>query len=646
MPSAAIDEGIIAWIELESGERIDPSSSSRLDRSSRAQIEGRTYLESILSWEPPAKLPEGYHRLVVDAGGTESSSLLISAPYRASAPPEERRWGVFLPLHALRTRRSLGIGDLTDLEALTEWVAAKGGSMVATLPLLAGFFEDPFFETSPYSPASRLFWNELFIDPEAVPELERSAEARGLLASGDHRRELAALGSRQLVDYRATMAAKRRVLEALARAFWTGHGPRREAFEAFARATPRLLDYASFRAACERHGRWWGRWPARERDGRLPPEGGLGDSARYHAYVQWLAEQQLSSTAGSARSCGAALYFDMPLGVNPAGYDGWREPEAFLSGVSAGAPPDAFFKGGQDWGFRPLSPEGIRAQGYRYPIEVLRHMLRHAGVLRIDHAMGMHRLFVIPAGMKATEGVYIRYRAEEWYAILCLESRRSGTVLVGEDLGTVPLAVTQALLRHGIQRSYVMQFELARKSSRRVRPPPRNAVSSFNTHDMAPFAAFWRARDVDHWVELGLVDPGEAAVRRTERQGQRSRLIALLVGDGLLLERDTGNDPAVFLAALRYLAASPAKMLVVALEDLWLETRPQNVPGTTAEHPNWRRRARFGFETASRLPEVTSTLALIDAIRKESEDARVDPPPDLVTRRLGTHGRTKRGERT
>jgi 4-alpha-glucanotransferase len=606
------------WLETDAGDRLDLGAASRLRPGRAVEVEGRSFVEAFLPASDQPALPPGYHRVTLEADGQRATSLLISAPSRATPPPSERRWGVFLPLHSLRTTRSLGIGDLTDLEALTEWVASKGASMVAILPILAGFLEGPLFEASPYSPASRLFWNELWIDPEAAPEFRSSTEARELLSSPGYRRELARLASSTLVDYRAVMSAKRKVLEALVRTHRAERGPRRQAFDAFARANPRLVDYASFRAACERHGGWWRRWPASERDGTLPPQGGNAEGARYHAYVQWLAEEQLAATAERARARGAALYFDLPLGVNPAGYDAWRDRDAFLSGVAAGAPPDLFFRSGQDWGFQPLSPEGIREQGYRYPIAVIRHMLRHAGLLRIDHAAGLHRLFVIPDGMRATEGVYVRYRPDELYAILCLESRRSGTVLVGEDLGNVPLAVTQALLRHGIQRTYILQFELMKKRPG-VRPPPENAVAAFNTHDMATFAAFWRAMDVDLWVELGIVDREDAAAQKADRRRQRERLVEHLVGQGLLRPGQARDEEAVLQAMLAFLAGSPAKMALLALEDLWHETRPQNIPGTTDQYPNWRRRAKLGFESFRRRPEVTSTLAQVELLRKRGE---------------------------
>jgi 4-alpha-glucanotransferase len=605
-------------VDLDTGDRIELPARTGLRPSSAIQVEGLSFVEAMLSAAGSGPLPDGYHTLTLTAGGEDATSLLISAPARATPPPPERRWGLFMPLHSLRTKRSLGIGDLSDLQALTEWAAAKGASMVAILPILAGFLDGPMFDASPYSPASRLFWNELWIDPEAAPELQSSAEAQDLLSSPGYRRDLARLASASLVDYRAVMSAKRKALEALARTFWGEPGTRRQAFDAYARSNPRLMDYASFRAACDRHAESWGRWPARERDGTLPPEGGRPDVARYHAYVQWLAEEQLSTTAERARARGAALYFDLPLGVNPAGYDAWRDRHAFLTGLSAGAPPDLFFRSGQDWGFQPLSPEGIREQGYRYPIAVIRHMLRHAGLLRIDHAAGLHRLFVIPNGMSATEGLYVRYRPDELYAILCLESRRSGTVLAGEDLGNVPLAVTQALLRHGIQRTYVMQFELMKKRPG-VRPPPENAVAAFNTHDMATFAAFWRTLDVDLWVELGIVDRDEAPAQKAGRRRQKERLVEHLVAQELLRSGQARDEEAVLRAMLSFLAESPARMVLVALEDLWHETRPQNIPGTTDQYPNWRRRARFGFESFRRRPEVTSTLARIEQFRKRGD---------------------------
>ncbi|MGD2116508.1 MAG: 4-alpha-glucanotransferase, partial [Acidobacteriota bacterium] len=355
----------------------------------------------------PGTLPLGYHRLHLELDRGSADVLVLAAPRRAfgserdpTAPREPRAWGVFLPLHALRTARSWGTGDLTDLARLTGWVAGAGGGMVGTLPLYASFLgagREPF-EPSPYAPASRLFWNELYADPEAAPELERSKLARELLGSTAFREELADLRNADLVDYRQAMRVKRRVLRALAEAaFEDGGVARRAELEAFVREHPELEDYAAFRARTERDGPW-GTWGGR-------PDEVDPDSRHYHLYVQWLVHSQMGALA--------AVYLDLPLGVHPDSYDLWRHRELFAEGVSAGAPPDPFFSRGQSWGFPPLHPERQRAEGYAHLRRVLSTAMEASGVLRIDHVMALHRLFWVPSGHDATEGAYVRYPAEE-----------------------------------------------------------------------------------------------------------------------------------------------------------------------------------------------------------------------------------------
>ena len=251
-----------------------------------------------------------------------------------------------------------------------------------------------------------------------------------------------------------------------------------------------MEDYARFRAAGERQHAPWPAWPAPLRDGVIK-EGDYDEEAmRYHLYVQWLAHQQLQSLSQKAREKGVRLYFDLPLGVHPDGYDVWREPNLFVLGASAGAPPDAFFAKGQDWGLPPLHPERLREQGYRYYIACVRHLLQMAGILRIDHVMGFHRLFFVPRGMKANQGVYVRYRAEEFYALLALEAHHHQAIIVGEDLGTVPPEVRPAMERHGLHRTYVAQFSLTPDARQALLPPSSNMVASLNTHDTPTFAGF------------------------------------------------------------------------------------------------------------------------------------------------------------
>jgi 4-alpha-glucanotransferase len=586
----------------------------------REEVGGRAFVEL----EVPVRgaVPIGYHDLHVSFMGREGSTFLVAAPRRAAAVEHEATWGAFIPLFALRSERSWGVGDLTDLQALMTWVAGLGGGVVATLPMLATFLGDRPYDHSPYSPASKLFWNELHLDVTRVPELERSPEARAVLASQSLRDEVDALRAAPLVDYRRAMAAKRGVLQALERAFFADPGPRERDLRAFVRANPRVTDYAAFRANCERWNDPWQTWPRRERKGAIPKHGGNPDAYRYHLYAQWQMAEQMHRVDATAKELGTGLYFDAPIGVNPDSYDVWRERDAFAMGVSAGAPPDLFFTGGQDWGFPPLHPERIRRQRYAYPIAGLRHLFRHADVLRIDHVMGLHRLYWVPHGADATHGVYVRYRPEEWYAILAVESRRNDTVIVGEDLGVVPAEVRPALRRHAVYRSHVVQMELAERPDGPLDLPPRDGLASLNTHDMPPFAGFWDGVDIDIRLERGWLDPGRLDEERDTRRRQRATLVAALRRDGRLPPEDRApSERAVLDACLRDLAASPARLVVVNLEDLWFEREPHNVPGTTTQYTNWRRVARYRLEEIRELRPVRQALRAVDRARRSAPPA-------------------------
>jgi 4-alpha-glucanotransferase len=261
-----------------------------------------------------------------------------------------------------------------------------------------------------------------------------------------------------------------------------------------------------------------------------------------------------------------------------------------------------------------MHPEGVRRSGYRYPAECFRRMLRYAGVLRIDHVMGLHRLFMVPEGHSASQGVYLRYPAEELYAVLVLEAHRAGAVVLGEDLGTVPSYVRTGMDRHGIHHSYVVQYELA--GEEKLRPPGERDVASINTHDMSTFAAFWNGADIGTRIELGLLDEHDAAGEREQRSQTRHMLVDLLRGEGLLdLERDP--SPAdVLRALLAHLASSEAAIVVVNLEDLWLEEEPQNVPGTSDERPNWCRKAARSLEEMRSSSDVAALLEMVDRHRR------------------------------
>jgi 4-alpha-glucanotransferase len=492
-------------------------------------------------------LPPGYHTLRINK---EHEALIIAAPPKAHAP-RRKSWGVFAPLYAAHTHRSWGAGDLGDLLEYTSWIDHYGGSVVATLPMLAAFDDEP----SPYSPVSRLFWNELYLDVARLPEFRAEDVDEGMLA---HLRQLPS------IDHAGVRAEKRRVLRRCLARFV----PDRE-YATFANGE--VNDYAKWR----------------------------GDEAPLHLYAQYRMARQMREVANAARRLGAGLYLDFPLGVNASGYDAQRYAQVFAKDVSAGAPPDLFFTKGQDWGFPPFDPDALREDRYDYFRKAIRHHVSHAGILRIDHVMGLHRLYWVPHGLDAKDGVYVRYPSDELYAILTLESQRHGCTIVGEDLGTVPAEVPKMMARHGLRRMFVVQYEI-KPESPPLSPPPAMSVASLNTHDMPSFAAWWSGKDIDDRVALGLLD--EVGARR-EREIRETMRRALNAHDVV----------KAFESLLSFLAASDAEIVLVNLEDLWRELEPQNVPGVPER--SWRHTFRMGLEDARGDGSIRRIFTNINALR-------------------------------
>lgn len=561
-----------------------------------------------VQWPPPEPLPAGYHERVIGghAGGQgpASRTLVISAPSQAYFPLSTKTWGLFAPVYALRSNRSSGAGDLTDFRMLIDWMQRLGGKVAATLPLLAAFLDEPF-EASPYSPASRLYWNEFYVDPARVAEFDHSVEARRLAA---HRLE-----ETDIVDYRETMKHRRGVLEALARQFFTeGSSSRRGEFQSFLNRNPGAEDYARFRAVTEQLRKGWTAWPERLRTGRLEASDYSEDLVGYYLYTQWVVQQQLAELGEQTRRTGGLLYLDLPLGLHGDSYDTWRHPELFVSGVAVGAPPDPVFTTGQNWAFPPMHPKAMRLDRYRYTIEYIRNHLRFAKLLRIDHVMGLHRLFWIPDGLPGQKGVYVEYPAEELYAVFSVESHRYGAGLVGENLGVVPPEVTASMRHHNFKQLYVAQFETALDWGRTtLRTPPAEAVASLNTHDMFPFKAFLDGSDIPDRLDLGFLTEGDAASESHHRRHTREGL-AQFFGCS------ADSTEQIFERALHFLGQSSSDIVLVNLEDLWQETNPQNIPATTTQRPNWRRRVRNGTETLPSLERVEKVLQELDANRPAS----------------------------
>jgi 4-alpha-glucanotransferase len=449
---------------------------------------------------------------------------------------------------------------------------------------------------------SRLFWNELYLDVERAPALERASKTRALLDAPGYRAEAERLRAQPGVDHRAAYAHRKAALASLVREVAPVDAPLPTELAEYAASCAHAEDYAAFRAIGEREARSWHVWPAHLRAGSVGERDYEEGAYRFHLYAQWAMDRQLEAQARGSAGERATLYMDLPLGTHPDGFDVWRWRDLFAD-ASAGAPPDAFFAGGQDWGFPPVHPRRARADGHRYWASSLRHLMRVSGMLRLDHVMSLHRLFWIPRGFSGTEGVYVRYPADELYAVLCLESHRHRTEVVGEDLGTVPAGVREDMEAHRIRRMYVVPFELDPKRGA-LAPEPPGAVASVNTHDMPPFASYVRSP--------GTAEPLGKAVGA----GARPEPHALL--------RDT----------LERLAEGPARLVLVSLEDLWLETESQNRPGT-ASAQNWGRKAAHPLEDMAGLEQVEDTLAAVDRARARSAQAPSAPERPTRTKAAG-----------
>jgi 4-alpha-glucanotransferase len=614
-------------IDVQTGVIKQQYQLESLDRMDGYQFETERWIAFTLPL--PQNLPLGYHKMSLETPAGRYDSLLICAPGTAYWPdghdssidvfdPQradyDRRWGCFLPLYAVNSSRNWGAGDFTDLNRLAQWTIQQGGSVVGTLPLLATYMDDPC-DPSPYAPVSRLFWNEFYIDIERVPELTDCESAKALIQSEAFKAELAELCENEQVDYQRLMDCKRRVLQSLAEHFFQHRGQRFDEFSSFLAQDDELEHYARFRAAAQRHGSDWTQWPQPLKKGLLQPGDYDVVDYHYHLYVQWLAHQQIKTVADSAAESGCGLYLDLPLGVRGDSYDAWRFRDTFVDGVHAGAPPDAVWTGGQNWGFPPFHPDQIRLRGYQHLRDLLHRQLRVAGFLRIDHVMSLHRLFWIPQGKSPAEGLYVQYRPEEMYAIFCLESHLHQTGIIGENLGTVPPEVNRSMKNHGLRHMHVVEYELEADDQQHHALDAR-CIASLNTHDIPMFAAWWQGDDLPMRHELGLLDDQGYKQQRQRRDQLKAALVQRLFDAGWLDDREP-DLPAITAATQKFLAASPAELVLINLEDLWFETRPQNIPGTASERPNWKRKSARSLEQIEADQSIAALLREVNRLRCE-----------------------------
>ncbi len=554
-------------------------------------------------------VPYGVHRLVLE----DTSVLVISSPQRAR-PLEPHSWGVFAPTYALWDYQRAGSGDLSCLARLGAFAGSLGASYLATLPLLADYAtaDSPGAVASPYSPLSRMWWNEAYLDLARVEGVDLSS-----LPSSSQ----AADGLPGHADIAAAATAVRVGLASLFTRAHPGHGPLRAGYERFLRERPDVTRYGVYRAAARRAGIDRSSWPSRWRAGDIR----IGDDVdpadvELHVCAQWLTDSQVEAAAATTRAAGCSLMLDLPVGCQPDGYDPWAFPSSFAGGsagesTSVGAPPDFFFSGGQDWGFRPLDPEGERRAGYPVVRSCLRHLLRHAGALRVDHVLGFQRLWWIPPGASAVDGTYVSYPTDELLALTCLEAWRHDASLIGEDLGTVDPAVRHLMSEHGVAGMSVAVFDLG--ASPPLLTPPKGSCAFVDTHDTATFAGWLEGDDIATRLRLGLIDGGAA---RSERSGRATATRTLARRLGAM-----ADCRALHAGVLEELGTSEAGVVIATLEDLWCERDPQNIPGTVGEHVNFARRLAHPLGAIETDTDVIEPLLRLDAARiRAARSARRD----------------------
>jgi 4-alpha-glucanotransferase len=528
----------------------------------------------------PGALPLGWHRLVHPGG----ERRLVVAPDGCHLPAwlagggRARGWAA--QLHGLRSRRSWGFGDTGDLARLA------AGPDRADFVLLSPLHYAPATQDSPYYPSSRIFRNPLHLDVEAVPEARALGARLGELAAAGR-----ALTGRQLLDRVAAWGYKDEAL----RRCWEALPSRPERLAMFQRwraATPELEAFAGFCALQrERHGDWHA-WPAelRHPDSAAVAawRGANASEVGYHAYLQWLLDEQLDAAAEAAsgeRRLGVVN--DLAVGVDPGGFDAWAAQDQLAPGVTVGAPPDLLGPQGQDWGLPAFVPRRLAERGYQPFARMLRTGMAHAGGLRLDHVMGLFRLYWIPGGASPSEGTYVRYPAGDLLGVLALESRRAGALVVGEDLGTVGAGVRRRLAAERVLSYRLVWFERERGGRRRAARYPKLALAAVTTHDLPTAAGWLSGDDLRELAAIGVVPADQLPARTGALQREREELCGLLEAEGVLApgERRTGE---VVLALYAFLARAPSMLVAATLEDGVLARERPNVPGTVAERPNWR----------------------------------------------------------
>jgi 4-alpha-glucanotransferase len=609
----------------QGGELCLETHLSELSSSAEVELNGETFIRRDLVW--PGELPLGYHRCRLEIeDGRNAQSLLIVGPDRAWLPEDlaagQRRAGLAVSLYGVRSRHTWGCGDFTALRGLIDWVAeALHGAYIALNPLHSIHNRQPY-NTSPYLPNSIFYQNFIYLDISAIPEMRNSAAARQLWERPAVARRIRELNDSEFVEYEEVAALKQRFLKVLFRHFlcceWRRDTPRARSFSAYIEREGNLLDRFALYSALDSwlHARhpdlWvWPQWPEPYRDpdseACIRFRNDHPNAILFYKYIQWNIDEQLAAVQQYARQKGLqiGLFHDMPLATDSCGSDLWAYREYYIQGCRVGAPPDDFSPQGQDWSFPPPNAGRHKQDGYRLFAESIRKSVRHGGALRIDHVMRLFRLYWIPEGCDATQGVYVRDHAEDLLRILALESHRLGFLVVGEDLGTVEPEIRDELARFGVLSYRLFYFEKHRDGRfRRPEEYPSQALVSSTTHDLPTLAGYWLGRDIEARRSCGLLAEEEAYRRQwEERNRDKQRMLDVLHETGLLPEnypRSAAEIPELtgelHNAIIGFLVTTPSMLMTLNQEDLTKETEQQNLPGTTHQYPNWRRKMAFSIE--------------------------------------------------
>jgi len=545
----------------------------------------RLILSSANAHSHAAGLAFGAYRLRGQSGEAVEASLIV-APERAYEGEFDRRWLLAVQLYGIRSRKNWGIGDFSDLQAVMRWAAGLGAAGVGLNPLHA-LFDDEAEDCSPYSPNSRLFLNSIYIDVAALPELPQDF-------AEENRAEIERLQDSELVDYASVAALKQRALWIAFEQFKARTTLRRKSsFDAFRRERGQTLSrFACFEALRRKHqGAWW-EWPE---PWRAPDDNALAefrrgadaDAIAFTEFVQWCAHEQLQACVALGEELGfpVGLYLDIAVGVKSGGFDAWNEQSAISRKLSVGAPPDQLNTAGQDWGLAGFNTAGLEARAFAPFRDMLSASMRYAGAVRLDHVLGLNRIYVVPAGFPPDSGAYIRMPFDAMLASVAIESVAHRCIMIGEDLGTVPDGFREKLADWAIWSYRVMIFERGEGGAfNAAETYPAHALVTFSTHDLPTFAGWRSGHDIALKQALHI-DPGESPAGREDAVRELNRLL------------DGANG---FEAVLSYLAQTPSRLLGVAIEDLLGVLDQANVPGTTDQHPNWRRKLPLPIEAWGR----------------------------------------------